>query len=183
MPPPAGRPWAANTLGDAFRAHAPKHQAEERAELARLRKTYEEAAERYLELPARAREVVRTRLDAMEQEIAALEERLRPLDAQLADLRGELVAARERVLAAREACLGSRSRQKARALAGVLARFVCHFEHYQSVPKKRQTAGHKGRKVGTDRGRLERAVFEPLAGTAVAVRPDVRSETAGSPRW
>lgn len=182
VPHPAGRPWAANTLGDAFRAHAPKHQADERAELARLRTQYEEAAERYLELPTRAREVVRVRLDAMEKEIAALEERLRPLDAQLADLRGELVAARERVLAAQEACRGSGNRQKAQALAGVLARIVCHFEHYQSVPKKRQTAGQKGRKVGTDRSRLERAVFEPLAGAGVAIRPDVRSETAGSPR-
>lgn len=108
-----------------------------------------------------------------------MEERLRPLD----ELREELAAAQDRVRAAREACQGVGNRQKAQALAGVLARIVCHFEHYQSVPTKRQTAGQKGRKAGTDRSRLERAVFEPLAGAAVEVRPDVRSETVGSRRW
>jgi len=179
VPAPDGRPWAADALADAYRAHAPQHQAGERAELAALRRRYEEATERYLELPHRAREVVRGKLDELESQIAVLEDRLRPLDEKVGELREELVAAQDRVRAAREACQGIGNRQKAQALAGVLARIVCHFEHYQSVPKKRQTAGQKGRKVGTDRSRLERAVFEPLAGAAVEVRPEFRTETVG----
>lgn len=182
VPAPDGRPWAADALADAYRAHAPQHQSAERAELAALRRRYEEATERYLELPHRARAVVRGKLDELESQIAALEERLRPLDEKVGELREELAAAQDRVRAAREACQGAGNRQKAQALAGVLARIVCHFEHYQSVPKKRQTAGQKERAAGTDRSRLERAVFEPLAGAAVEVRPEFRTETVGNRR-
>jgi uncharacterized coiled-coil protein SlyX len=135
VPAPDGRPWAADALADVYRAHAPQHQAGERAELATLRRRYEEATERYPELPHRAREVVRGKLDELESQIAVLEERLRPLDEKVGELREELAAAQDRVRAAREACQGVGNRQKAQALAGVLARIVCHFEHYQSVPK------------------------------------------------
>lgn len=180
---PSGRPWAGNTLADAFRLHAPGKQAKERKELAKLKEKYAEATERYLELPERARAVVRGKLDELEKEIAALEARLRPMDQQLAELRGEVESARERVLVAQDACRGSGNRQKAQALAGVLARIVCDFSHHQYKPKKVQTEGQRKRKVGTERSRLESVTFEPLMGEPSTLRPgderELRSETVG----
>jgi hypothetical protein len=133
---PSGRPWAANTLADAFRLHAPAHQAEQRADLRSLKAKYEEATVRYLELPEWARAVVRSKLEELEAEIAALEEQLRPMDEKLGELRAGLLLAQERVQVAKEACAGNNQRQKAQALSKVLARIVCRHEHYQSVPKK-----------------------------------------------
>lgn len=177
---PSGRPWAANTLADAFRLHAPTHQAEQRADLRSLKAKYEEATVRYLELPERARAVVRSKLEELEAEIAALEQQLRPMDEKLGELRAGLLLAQERVRVAKEACAGNNQRQKAQALSKVLARIVCHHEHYQSVPKKAQTKGQRKRATGTDRSRLSRVVFEPIVGEAVVVVPEVRNDLCGS---
>ena len=177
---PSGRPWAPNTLADAFKLHAPTFQHKQRAALKKAKKKYEEATEKYLELPERARAVVRKKLDAMEVEIAELEESLRPMDEQLAELRGVLDVAKERVRVAREACQGTSQRQKAQALSKVLARIVCHHEHYQSKPKKAQTKGQRQRAEGYDRSRLSRVVFEPIVGEAVVVVPEVRKNLCGS---
>lgn len=170
---PSGTTWAANTLSEAFRLHAPHHQSKERAALAKAKERYEEATEKYLELPPRAREVLRAKMEQMEGEISALEDRLRPLDEQLSELRGVLESARERVRAAEEACRGSGQRQKAQALSRVLARAVCHFEHYQTTPKKKQTPGQKGSERGMDRSRLVRVGFEPVLGEATVLRNDL----------
>lgn len=178
---PSGRPWAANTLAEAFRLHAPAKQAKERKELSKLKEKYEDATEKYLELPERARAVVRKKLDELEVEIAILEERLRPLDEQLEQLKGELLNTQERVRVAQDTCQGSGNRQKAQALSKVLARIVCDFRHYQSIPKKVQTEGQRKRKRGSDRSRLESLTFEPLVGEPTTLVPEdggeLRNET------
>ena len=145
----------------------------EQAGSTQLKQRCREATEGYLELPRR--EVVRAKLVAIDAEMAGMEERLRPLDQKLGDLRGAGGGPDPRARPAREAC-GEGDRQKAQALAGVLARIVCHFEHFQTVPKKRQTAGQKRSEKGMDRSRLERVVFEPIVG-----RPTSAQRNRGEP--
>ncbi|VTR94309.1 recombinase : Resolvase domain protein OS=Planctomyces brasiliensis (strain ATCC 49424 / DSM 5305 / JCM 21570 / NBRC 103401 / IFAM 1448) GN=Plabr_0993 PE=4 SV=1: Resolvase: Recombinase: Zn_ribbon_recom [Gemmata massiliana] len=172
VPNPEGGVWAAPSLAEAFRQHAPTHQSKERAALKALQMKYEQATESYLELPQRAREVVRAKLEVLEADIAALEERLRPMDEKLSELRTEMVAAAGRVRAAGEACRGQNQRAKAQALSRVLARIVCSFEHYQSQPKKKQTKRQKARPQGQDRSRLVSAFFEPLLGEGRELRAE-----------
>jgi DNA invertase Pin-like site-specific DNA recombinase len=177
---PSGRPWAANTLAEAFRLHAPKQQAKERKELAMLKERYAESTERYLELPERARAVVRAKLDELEKEIAALEERLRPMDEQLEELKGELHAAKERLRVVKEACAGNNQRVKAQALSKVLARIVCHHEHYTTTPKKLQTERQRQRKGGTEKSRLASVVFEPIVGEPAEISANTTQRNCGS---
>lgn len=175
---PTGRPWAGNTLADAFRLHAPKYQATQRAELKKAKEEYKEATEKYLELPERAREIVRAKLEAMEQKIAALEQALRPMDEQLAELKDELERAKDRVDAAQKACQGSGNRQKAEALSRVVARIVCYYESYRHTRKDKQVV---------TKARLQSVTFEPLVGEPITLKAGeddetLRNETAASRR-
>jgi chromosome segregation ATPase len=120
--------------------------------------------------------LARGKIEELETEIQIMEERLSPMDARLAELRGELEEIKERIEAARTACQGQDKRAMAAALSRVLGRIVCTFEHYQTIPKKKQTKRQKSRPQGQDRSRLVSAFFEPLRGEG----RELRAEGCGS---
>ncbi|MFO0851648.1 MAG: recombinase family protein [Gemmataceae bacterium] len=166
-----GKPWTAKTLAAAFKQHSPKHLKQDRLKLTKLQDELREHTKAYLKLPPRAQEIARQELASIEQEIEEIEDRLQPLDDKLTELRESLENARERVRDAEVACGGDGNRQKAEALAKVLARVVLTFRHYRSVPKD-------GRSPGKDRSEVEKIVFEPLSGPP----REFRNEMVGNPK-
>ncbi|MFO0848803.1 MAG: recombinase family protein [Gemmataceae bacterium] len=164
----AGTPWTAGSLAAAFKLHSPRHQSKDQKKLAKLRQQLEQATERYMELPDRARQIARQKLADLEEQIATIEAVLLPMDERLTELRGSLEDARERVRGAEVACEGDSNRQKAEALSKVLARIVLHYRHYRYEPKRK-------RSPGSDRSVLEKVVFEPLSGPP----QEFRNETVG----
>lgn len=157
--PPAGQPWAIDSLCEAYQAGSGKQRADFTMQLAAKDKELTRLVDAYADLPGKlAKERAGVRLQAVEAEIEQLKSKLEALDTRVLELRADLVRLEERVREARTAITGDYNLQKAAAVGRVVRRLVCRFHHAPAKAFARST--------------LIEVKFEPVEGPGKAFAVD-----------